>query len=88
MSVFERHLSAEDRFDARLQGGARKPHGAVQAVMIGERAGRIPQARRLPRQFFGVTGAIQKGEIRMTVQFDVIGRHGSSWFDPARAFPG
>jgi len=73
-AVEQRQVGSGDGLDSELFGGLSKGHGTVNAVVIGERKGRIPHVVCGMGEVFGERGPVQKGESGMTVQFDV---HGS-----------
>ena len=48
-----------------------EPHDAVEAIVIGERERREPEARGLLGQLLGMTRAVEEREIRMAVQLRI-----------------
>ena len=65
------HLGPGDGLDALLLGGPGELHGAVEAVVVRQGQGRIPQLLRPQHQLFRVGGAVQEGEARVGVELDV-----------------
>ncbi len=64
------HLGPEDGLDAALGAGLGEAHRAVEAVVVGESQGRLPQLGRPGDQFLDPAPAVEEGEVRMYVQVD------------------
>jgi hypothetical protein len=70
-AVAEGDLRPGYGLDSGVPGCLRELHGPIQAVVVRERQGRIAQFDGTHDQFFGVGCAVQKGEARVGVKFDI-----------------
>ena len=62
------HLGAEDGLDARLGAGLGQADGAVEAVVIGEGQGRLPQFGRPGDQGLDAAAAVEEGEVGVDME--------------------
>ena len=64
-------LGADYRRDPALARRLMKPHHAVQSAVVGERQRPVSQIERLLDQVLRVGSAVEKREVRVTVQLDI-----------------
>lgn len=72
----KRNLGAGNRPKAPGAGALGKLHSAVEAIVVGEGEGVIPQLERAQDELVDVGGTFEKGEVGVGVEFGV-GRHSS-----------
>ncbi len=64
------HLGPEDGLDAVLGAGLGEAHRAVEAVVVGESQGRLPQLGRPGDQLLDPAAAVEEREVGVHVQVD------------------
>jgi hypothetical protein len=75
VAVGERDLGAGDGLEAPGAGALSELHRPVEAVVVGEGEGLVPHLPRPQHQLLDVRGALEEGEVRVTVELSV--RQGS-----------
>jgi hypothetical protein len=67
-------LGSEDRLDAALGAGLGEADRAVEAVMVGEGQGRLPELGCPGHQFLDAATTVEKGEVGVDVEVDEVVR--------------
>ncbi len=67
---FDADLDADDGFDAGRPAGLVEAHGAVEAVVVGDRQGRHAQAAGGVDEFVDASGAVAEREVGVNVKVD------------------
>jgi len=68
---FDGEFYTDDPPDTGSGRAGRESHGAAEVVVIGECERRHPKCDRARHQVLGLRGAVEQGEHRVTVEFDV-----------------